>query len=235
MSQATVNLIGRGLYTLTEASRLSRVPYDRIVRWTRGYRFRLGKRWHTSPPVIAAANRSEDGQPFLDFRDLIELRFLEALRNRGISMPAIRIAAERAREAFMTDRPFSTRRFKTDGRSILAEVPDEFGEDALWNLVRDQYELRELIAPLLTGLEYDEADEPSRWWPLTRKGLVVVDPARRFGAPIIAKYGIPTRILWHAVDAEGSIQAAAEWYEVDARSVKAALAFEREYGLKRAA
>lgn len=228
---ASLNLIGRGIYSLTEATRLTRVPTERIVRWTRGYRFRIGTTWHDSPALIAGANRSEEGQPFLNFGDLIELRFLEALKARGLSIPAIRIASERARDAFMTDRPFSSRRFTTVGRMILTEVQDELGETALWNLVKDQYELRHVIAPLLNGLEYDDNgdDSPTRWWPLGRRGLVVVDPARRFGDPIVARPGIPTRILWHAVGAEGSIEAAANWYEVTPRAVRAAVAFEREF------
>lgn len=45
MSNTGLKLLGRGMYSPTEASRLTRVPIRRINRWTRGYWFmHRGKR-----------------------------------------------------------------------------------------------------------------------------------------------------------------------------------------------
>jgi len=227
MPQTSFKFVGHGIYPLVEAARLTRIPVRRIVRWTRGYRFRVGSRWHDSPPLIAdAAFHSDAGQPYLEFGDLIELRFLEAFLRHGVSMHGIRLASELVRSE-LGPRPFSTRRLKTDGRSILMVAARDLGEGALLNILQDQFEFRQVISPLLKGMDFQE-DEPARWWPRLKRGLVVVDPTRRFGAPIIARYGIPTKVLDAAVRAEGSAEAAAEWYEVSTRAVTAAVEFERQ-------
>jgi uncharacterized protein (DUF433 family) len=227
MAQTRFKFVGRGIYPLAEAARLVRIPVRRIVRWTRGYRFRVGSRWHESPPLIADAVYSSDaGQPYLEFADLIELRFLEAFLRHGVTMRGIRLTSERVR-AELGPRPFSTRRLKTDGRSILMEAAGDIGEGALLDILKDQFEFRQVVSPLLKGMDFQD-DEPARWWPRLKRGLVVVDPTRRFGAPIIARYGIPTKVLAAAARAEGSVEAAADWYEVSTRAVTAAVEFEAQ-------
>lgn len=60
-------LIGRGVYSLTEASRLTGVPVRRIKRWVDGYHFvHRGKRqW--SEPVIGTEVGRIGKAPVLDF------------------------------------------------------------------------------------------------------------------------------------------------------------------------
>jgi len=56
---------------------------------------------------------------------------------------------------------------------------------------------------------------------------VVIDPARAFGQPIVSHAGIPTATLADAVAAEGSVAKVARLYQVEQRSVRAALRFEQ--------
>ena len=67
-----------------------------------------------------------------------------------------------------------------------------------------------------------------RWWPYGQEYLVVLDPARSFGQPILAKEGIPTAILASAYKTEKSIKTIALWYEIEEKAVKNALEFERK-------
>jgi len=62
----------------------------------------------------------------------------------------------------------------------------------------------------------------------------VVDPARRFGQPVLTRQGVPTRTLARAYKAEGLYATVARWYAVDVRAVKAAVAFERRISRKAA-
>lgn len=112
-------------------------------------------------------------------------------------------------------------------RDSLRALP---GSESTLGLVKSQYEIDKIISPLLyAGIEWDTMDEPFRWWPLGRERDVVIDPSRAFGAPIVAKSRIPTEILERAARVEGSIEAAAEMYEVDVASVAAAVEFEQRH------
>lgn len=159
------------------------------------------------------------------------MRFLDAFLQHGVSWFAIRKAAERARELLRRDHPFSSRMFKTDGRTILADLVDETDDRTLIDLVRNQYEFERIVSPLLyAGIEFNDRDEPERWFPLSADApSVVIDPARSFGAPITVREGIPTRTLAIAVRAEGSIHSAADFYEVAPNAVRDAVTFETRF------
>ncbi len=219
-------LIGRGVYSLAEAQRLTGVPSERLRRWTRGYTFRYKGEVRHSPPIIATRSQDADA-PTLDFSDLLEARLLNAFRRHGVSTWAIRIASMHARELLGRPRPFSTRIFKTDGHTILAELVKEADDPVLLDLVRDQFEFRRIVDPLLYfGIEFDQLQEPARWWPLGPDRNVLLDPERALGAPI-AREGVPTAVLAGGVRAEASIALVAEWYRVSLESVRDAVEFEQ--------
>jgi uncharacterized protein (DUF433 family)/DNA-binding transcriptional MerR regulator len=219
-------LIGRGLYSLREAHRLTGVPTRRIRRWTSGYRYGYEGRFRFSPPIVATDVPKDVGSPAIDFADLLEVRFLNVFREHGVSWKAIRIASQRARDFLGVRHPFSSRRFSTDGQTILAEFVTETGDEVLIDLVRNQYELRRIISQYLFGeIDFNE-DEPTRWWPVPNSRRIVIDPQRAFGAPIVDIEGVPTRILARAVVTEDSIELVASLYEVDPISVAEALEYE---------
>ena len=223
-------VIGRGVYSLAEAERLTKVPQQRIKRWTVGYVRRYKGEERYTAPVIATELEPIDGSPVLDFSDLLEVRFLNAFREHGVSWKAIRIAAQRAKELLGRHRPFSTRIFKTDGQTILAEIVQEAGDKILLDLVENQYTFGQTISPdLYAGIEFNQLDEPERWWPLGEDRCVVLDPQRAFGAPIVAQGGIPTRILTDAVQTEESVEFVAKWYEIDPQEVRDAVKFEHQF------
>ena len=174
MIQPNFRFIGRGVYSPHEASRLTGVPTARIRRWANGYQFKYRGQRRISPPIIAAQLQGELGMLTLDFADLLEIRFLDAFLERGVSWKAIRIASERARELLHTAHPFSSKRFVTDGHTVLANFASEMGDRVLLDLVRNQYELERLIADCLFGeIDFDEGDTPSFVFWFLGNGLLV--------------------------------------------------------------
>ena len=206
------------------------MPTRRIKRWLAGYTFK-GKEGgtHSSPPVWERQIVSRDSLA-LSFRDLLEVRFVDAFRRHGVHWKVIRIAAEHAAEIIHDTHPFSTKRFKTDGRSIFAEIVQETGEESLLDLAKSQYELKQIVEPyLFKGIEFAELGiEPVRWWPLGRDRRVVIDPERSFGQPIVDPESVPTAVLARAFRAEGSIEAVARWFLVPEPSVEDAVEFENK-------
>lgn len=222
--------IGKGVYSLAEAERLIKIPRQRISRWTRGYTYRYKGEAHHPPPLIACDGEpAADKGPILSFLDLLEVRFLDAFLLHGVSRKAVRIAALNARELLGRHHPFSTRMFKTDGRSIFAEITKGTDDKHLLDVVKNQFVFVQVISPsLYAGIEFGKSNDPQRWWPLGKKRSVVIDPERGFGAPIVARSGVPTRILATAFKSESSAEFVAQWYEVSEREVRDAVLFEEQ-------
>lgn len=220
--------IGHGVYSLPEASRLISVPRQRIRRWLEGYVFRSSGRTYYSAPVVAADVGRSSGELSLSFADLLEVRFLDAFLQHGVSLREIRLAAEGARELVESDHPFSTKKFKTDGKSILAEIGKPRSRKYL-DVAKSQWVFSSIVRPyLFAGVEFNQMNEPNRWWPLTKRKLVLIDPERSFGTPIVSEGGVPTRVLAASAKAEKSRRTAALLYDVPLRAVNHAVEYETQ-------
>lgn len=220
------DLLGVGLYSLPEAARITKIPSEHIRRWLWG-RPRTAAGSTKQEPLWRPQLPSIGGAKGLSFRDLIEIQFVHRFRQRGVSLRVIRKTLDLATRLLNESYPLSSVRFKTDGKSILAEVAVRSEEGrSVFDLATGQY-LLDFVLPLLyDALEYSELDDLLRWWPLGKDRRVVVDPRKRFGRPIVTE-GVPTAILAGSHDAEGSIPAVARWFEVSEESVRDALEFER--------
>jgi uncharacterized protein (DUF433 family) len=249
--KAADGVLGRGVYGAAEALRLINFrrrpdtlgrrlinvgrPVSRSVspqtikRWLRGYDYSIDRGViRHSAPLWVPDYANDDDTIELSFRDLIELRFVKAFRDIGLSLPTIRECFKRAVESVQDERPFSTQRFRTDGRTIFLEITHDVQEGELLDLKRRQGAFHRVVAPSLHDLEFD-ADIVARWFPLgmSRK-TVVVDPRRSFGRPIADPSGVPTEILSEAAGIEGSTEKVAQLYQVSHAAVLDAVAFQQQ-------
>lgn len=215
-----LHLLNVGIYTVPEASRLTRVSTGRIRRWLRGYHYMSRGKAYATPPVWKGQLEAIDGKLALTFLDLIEVRFVDVFLNRGFSWATLRKARAHAAELFKTTHPFSTQRFLTDGRSIFVEL-----QPALIDIVRKQPVFEGIVGPFISQLEYDDNDQARRWRPMKER-QVVLDPKRSFGQPIVMERGVPTNIL--ATAAQSSpVDQVIEWFQVKKSEVQDAVAFEQ--------
>lgn len=220
------SLIGVGLYTVGDAHRLTGVEARRITRWLRGYEYKYRNSWRASPSVCE--RQFDDIELTIGFLDLLEIRFIGAFVEEGISLQKIRIAVHEAARMIGDTHPLSTKRFKTDGQSIFMDVAEDTGEAWLMNLFSRQYQFRDFVWPsLYRGFEYSDSDQATRWWPMFPRRQIVIDPRRAFGHPIVNKGRVPTAILADAFEGEGSITRVAKWYGISKRAVSDAIEFEK--------
>jgi uncharacterized protein (DUF433 family) len=226
----TESLVGIGLYTPAEASALIGVPAGKLSRWLKGHRVEGKPYERLWRPMVEL----EDGTIALGFRDLMEARVADAFISRGLSPQKVRRAIELARELTGEERPLSTARFRTDGRTVFLQMLAEDGADRLIDLFKRQYEFREVVEPSLKNIDF-EAGLPARWWPNGKAAGIVVDPKRAFGQPIEAKSAVPASILAAAADAEGSVEAAARVWAVSPAAIRRALAFQKGFEQRHAA
>jgi len=220
---------GIGAYTLTEAGRLLNVSPATLKRWLFGYSYdHHGPRTEQKPLWQPQYGRDQE-EPLLGFRDLIEARVVRGLRSLGVGLPTIRQCLDRAADIVEDSHPFSTRRFKSDGRKIFLEITDDLtraGQDAaLIDLKSRQRVFQTIVEPSFVDLSFD-ADVASRWWLLPNKRTIVLDPERSFGQPIAAESGVPTARIVQAVEAEASLDRVAQLFEIKPAIVRDALRFE---------
>ncbi len=217
--------LGVGLYSFPEAARLIGVESRTLRRWAKEYAHidRGAVRQHIS---VIPRHFGTDSD-ILSFLELIELLFVKTFRAEGVSMQAIRKAADRAAEMFQTPYPFAVKRFDTDGKYIFATLQEEATDlELIEELGKGQLAFDRVVKPLFRRLDYQT--DALRYWPMEHTGRVVLDPKRAFGKPIDSETGVPTEVLYNAVNAEGgqSLEKVAAWYEVPVEAVTAAVKYE---------
>lgn len=222
--------LGKGVYSIPEASHLTNIPTSQIRRWVRGYRLYRDSSSTWRSPVFTPDYGAIGDKFALSFLDLVEVQFIAWFRQQGVSWRAIRVAAANAAKLLEFGHPFAKRDFFTDGSGILARIAKSSGEQELVNLVSSQYEIDQLVYPLLyQNLDFGEGemDVANRWWPQGRRAGIVVDPARNMGRPIVAQWNIPTAVLANLFENVGSVDRVADWYEIDVVAVRQAVEFEQ--------
>jgi uncharacterized protein (DUF433 family) len=236
------DVLGRGVYGAAEALRLinfrrsdatrrtlserRKISRHTISRWLYGYehgRTRSEPLWRPD-----YAPTEDEATLEVSFRDLIELRFVKAFRDAGLSLQTIRECFSRAVEAVHDERPFSTLRFRTDGKTIFLKITRDIREGEFVDLKRRQNVFYSFVEPSLHDLEFD-ADIVTRWFPLgiSRKTLVI-DPARAFGRPIVNDGGVPIETVFRAVKSEGSSERVAKLYELPIAAVRDAVSLQQQ-------
>lgn len=208
--------IGVGLYSVSEAARLLGVSQAKVTRWT-SEREGLVPRFFDSSENI------------LTFIELMELQFIAMFRDEGVSMQTVKRASQAAAKKFHSEYPFSVKRFDTDGRTVFATLIDEQSNSvAVEDLKHGQYVFEQIVRPFFRKLEYRGQIEIARYWPMEKKGRVVLDPKRKFGRPIDSESGVATRTIYDAVvAAEQDAATVAEWLRIPLAAVESAVAFEK--------
>lgn len=226
MTPEQIDLADSGIYTVAEASRLTGVAPARVRGWLQGYSQGNGKR---TTPKLQGQLPPMEGKVALGFLDLMEVRFISHFLKIGVRWKTLKLAAERARQEFKVDHPFATR-FISDGRAVFTETLAETGDRHLRDLVDNQFAMYAILEPALQeGIEFDAEGYARLWQPSKDQPNVVLDPHRSFGRPILRPAGVPTRALYDAFRAEGSIERVAHWYKVQPGLVQEAVAFELRY------
>ncbi|MEA2831442.1 MAG: hypothetical protein QOF22_2190 [Bradyrhizobium sp.] len=221
---ATSNLLNAGLYTVSDAARLTRISTGKIRRWLKGYDFKSGQRIYLSDAVWMGELPPIENKLALSFRDLLELRFVDAFIRAGVSWRTMRRAHAKAQEELDTTHPFCSNRIATDGKNILLRQGEEDSDEALINLVNNQREFRRIVQDFLKELEFSGSD--IIWYPLGKDRQIVIDPRRNFGQPTVTKSGVPAATLARSVKANSSQEVVARWYEVHPDEVRDAVEFE---------
>lgn len=127
------------LYTADRTSRITGVAEHRLARWKRSGLYRPARHPHD----------------FYDFRDLVAIKVIATLQDRGVPQPQLRRFSDWLHERH--NRPWSELRFYTAGRSLYFDDPTSrrlVGHHPAGNLAMDevvQHDLEPVAAAVRNG------------------------------------------------------------------------------------
>lgn len=208
-----------GVYSYAEAARLLRVPSARVSRWADGYTFKRKYDHGVSGPLLQTERR----QKILSFHELWELMFVKEFIGLGVPLPQIRETAENlAREVGAY--PFSSSKLLVQGRQLLVKAADGLHRGDVGQLVADYAEQMAVYVEI-------RQDRVGRYNVPEYNQVVYLDKDVRWGEPSVSPRAIPTRIVFELYAKEQDLESVADYYELDAKHVSAAIRFESEWRL----
>jgi hypothetical protein len=183
-----MEILGKGVYSIAEAARLTRLRTQRVSEWFRG-RESVSRIFR---PVFQSDYPILDEEYAISFLDLVELNIGGKLREAGISLQQLRKVYNELRLDF-GDHPFCSRQVYVDGKQVFTRgLSDEESSSVIEAITRQAY-FDKIILPFLKKIDYNEATKQAERWHIAN--MIVVDPAIRFGKPIVRETGIATSVL----------------------------------------
>lgn len=212
--------LGHGIYSFADAARLLGVSTNRVRAWFRGWSRGREAVFHTD-------YETETEALVISFLDLMDACVAVSLRNHGVSMPTIRRVKEELGKLWNTRHPFARQELFTDqsGRRIFLRTADQADEQLFLEILKRQHAMPDVLLPFLKRVEYSPQTQLAS--QMTLMEGVLINPRRRFGAPIVNESGMPTSILYEAYLAnQRDVEAVADWYGVTTEDVNVAIDFE---------
>lgn len=205
-----VSYLGRGIYDVAEVARLIRKTRGRVEGWTRSRSSR--------PPLLTGELAG-----LFSFWDLISLRVIGELIDRGVPRDDIATGAEHLARSLGTDRPFAHEKLATVGAGFFADITDGWEDAGLGG----QLAFQSTIKPLLEPITFNEASMAMIWRPSPG---VWINPEVQAGAPCVDGTRIPTSQIAGLLDIDNlvdkDINLACDDYRVTSEQVQAALDYE---------
>jgi len=212
-----------GLYTPSEAAYLARVSTQMMKRWI-----------HGSKSGIAAvrAQLTDDSEKMITFLDFIQTLAIRAIRKDNthrITLQKIREFIRVAKDEYGIDYPFARRHttYAFNDDIVLSLSGEESRIIQITGRYKNQDMIRPVVELYMEDLSYDPSGLARKYTPFSYHNReIIINPEIRFGEPILYPSGISAFALTDAARSEGSIEAAAEAYEVDRDDIIASLKYE---------
>ena len=219
----TKEKFGIGLYTPSEAARFAKLRTQTINRWLFGDK----KGEPALRPQLGAPRREDRVVTFWDMIQSVAVRQMRTSeKGERISLDHVRRVVDECESVDITY-PLARRHtlFWFANRLILKIGDDYYGTTS--SIDKHQKYANPIIEPFLTEVDFGQDDLVTTWNPLEFKNYKIsLSADRRFGMPTVEPVGVLASALVDAVASEGSIEAAAESFEVTSEAVRIALKYD---------
>ena len=216
-------------YGLAEAAHYLSIPVNTVRSWVSGRSFPTKQGYRRSPGIIEAADPRGS---LLSFVNLLELHVLGAIRREHeVDMRKVRVAVRHLADKFDSVHPLIDKEMWTDGTDLFVRHLE-----SLVNLSRDgQLAMRSMLEAHLQRIERDAKGLAIRLYPFTRATstvdaprLIVIDPRRAFGRPVIADTRIPTTDVFERFKAGDALEDLVAEYGRSPQEIQEAIRYEAE-------
>lgn len=224
-----IDLQERRVYSFRQIDDILNLYAGTSARWIDGY----DRGAKSYPPVVREERQFDDVATWGEF---VECRLLAEYRTAGVTLQRMRPAVERLRELTNSPYPLASAQLwvAPEGRELVARVQDEVGLARPLSLVLRtgqtvlDWSVRASTFERSVAWSSDDAAtaEPLFITPDPQVPLVVVDPRRGYGDPVIRGRNVTTEVVRELVRAGESVDGVAEAYELTRAEVEAALAYE---------
>lgn len=214
------------VYEPAEAARILGISSQKIRRWLSGYSYQSAEGKKQRLPLWDP-KYGDDEDLYLGFRDLIEIRFVDAFVRAGLSKNSVRSLLTNARQLIDSNYPLSTAQFKTDGKTIFLQTISGSDEHCAIDVKNGQHVFQSVVQPSFRDLDFEDGIV-SKWYVDGRRNKIAIDPEVAFGQPVIDETGIPTSRLLEAFNAEKSERIVANQFDLPISVVRRAIEFERK-------
>lgn len=209
-----------GVYLIPDAARILRLPAGSLRSWVSG-------RSHHDTTCFPAGGMESEGKGrdrHFGFLTLVELYLVAQLRQRGVSMAAIRAARDELSQRHKTCHPFALGGLLCSGKRLLHEL----GDGVLLELgTKGQTAFEKILQPFCDRLEFDKATTLARrFFPMGRDCPIVVDPRHAFGRPAIEGTNVTTEAIMSLIRGGETVEDIADSLDITPEAVQAAKAFE---------
>ena len=209
-SSGDVSYLGRGIYDIDEVARLLSRGRARVEAWTRPRQ--------DKPPLLTGELAG-----LFSFWDLLSLRAIAELTERGVPRRHIARGAHHLAERLGSDRPFAHKALATVGVGFFAEITGDWEDAGL----RGQLAFQDIIEPLISPITFNDCDMASIWRPYAG---VWINPAVQAGTPCVDGTRVPTQLVAGLLDPdhseESDLAEVCDDYRLNAEQARAALRYE---------
>jgi len=236
---AEESLLGIGIYSPAEAARYVRASRSRFRRWLYGDR----RSKPVFDPDIPRDDRVQDIVTFLDFAQALSVQDIRL--NVGIPLQRIREAYETARRDFGLDHPFAVKHgifvfgnLHDPKHCVLGIYPsgepvdiDSLERKAvqLTGKKKGNLMISQVVQEFSERLAFSTKGLADEYLAFEKYGhRILMQPDCRFGKPYLEDLYYEAETLADAAKVEGSVNRAADVYEVPKNAVKAAMEYIRE-------
>jgi uncharacterized protein (DUF433 family) len=229
MVMTAENLLGVGLYTIEQAALYAGVPVQTMGRWIYG----TARGESVLRPQLGPRN----GENFVTFLDFIQSIHIRQIRSDyKVPLKKIREAIDVAENTYHVSYPFA-REHTTYlyGTEVIIKLNDEeFAQ--ISGKERRHRLIHQIVRLHMKDLAFD-ADGLASSYKAWRYGQIDVwmDPAIRFGEPLIRSCGYSARSLWEAAKTEGGFEPAAAAYGIKPEEVEVGYRYYSHLLINRAA
>jgi uncharacterized protein (DUF433 family) len=218
-------MLGRGIYQLTQVSKLTGVAPSTVRAWFLPRPDGKGR-----GPIFESDYESKeiDGDYAVSFLNLIDTYVARFFKKYKVPPDVIRKAHTILQERLDTRHPFAHADLRTNGRRIIERDMAERGDAVMVDVVSGQQWFGDM-AGVQAEIDYDEVTRIATVWRI-RPG-VQIRPGVNFGQPAIEKSAVPTLTVARQYRANGGDAAfVAKLFNISPESVLRAYEFELSFG-----